>query len=349
MKIWIDLDNSPHVPFFIPIRRELEKQGHSVFLTTRDCFQVCSLAEYHGLKHTTVGKHYGANRILKILGTMWRGIQLAWIIRNRRFDFSLSHGSRSLIIASALLKIPTMVLFDYEHAKMLPFIKPTLGMAPEVIKSSGIEKRFKEGLRWYEGLKEDVYVESFKPDLSILKKLGLKNGDLIATIRPPATEAHYHNPEAEKIFVEVVEFLGEKPNLRMVILPRNEKTQREMIFKTWPKLCSEHRIIVPTDPIAGLDLIWNSDFVVSGGGTMNREAAALCVPVYSIFKGKIGAVDRYLADKGRLTFIESVEEVRKKIKPICREKKAEFDFKGRLALRQIVGGIQEWAKKNRLE
>ena len=47
---------------------------------------------------------------------------------------------------------------------------------------------------------------------------------------------------------------------------------------------------------------------------MNREAAALGVPVYSIFRGKIGAVDRYLADQGRMTLIESVEDVRAKIK-----------------------------------
>jgi predicted glycosyltransferase len=44
-----------------------------------------------------------------------------------------------------------------------------------------------------------------------------------------------------------------------------------------------------------LNLIWYSDLVISGGGTMNREAAALGVPVYSIFLGKSGAVDRYLS------------------------------------------------------
>jgi uncharacterized protein len=344
MKIWIDLDNSPHVPFFIPIMRKLEKNGHSVFLTARDCFQVCSIAKYHCLKHTTVGKHYGANKILKILGTIWRGAQLAWTIRSNRPDLSLSHGSRSLIIASALLKIPTVVLFDYEHAKMLPFIKPALGMAPEVIKGSDIEKHFKDRMRWYEGLKEDVYAASFKPDPSMLAKLGLNKENLIATIRPPANEAHYHNPESEKIFIEVVEFLSSVPNLRMVILPRNEKAQREMILNSWPKLCQEHKIIVPSDAVDGLNLIWNSDLVVSGGGTMNREAAALGVPVYSIFRGKIGAVDRYLANKGRLTFIESVEDVRKKIAPIRRDKEQASDFGDKAALRQIVDSIEEWAE-----
>ena len=91
-------------------------------------------------------------------------------------------------------------------------------------------RSFERGLCGYRGLKEDVYVASFKPDPSFLKTLDLNEEDILATIRPPATEAHYHNPESEKLFYEVVEFLGSIPDLRMVILPRNEKTQREMII-----------------------------------------------------------------------------------------------------------------------
>lgn len=63
----------------------------------------------------------------------------------------------------------------------------------------------------------------------------------------------------------------------------------------------------------GLNLIWYSDLVISGGGTMNREAAALGVPVYSIFRGKIGAVDHYLAEHGRLVLLERVEDIETKI------------------------------------
>lgn len=341
-KIWIDLDNSPHVPFFIPIVKELEKKGHSVFLTTRDCFQVCSLADYHHLKHKRIGKHYGANRVLKVVGTIWRSLQLAPIILKERPDLSLSHGSRSLIMVSSLLRIPTVLLFDYEHSTSLPFLRPVIGIAPEVINNPELTKNFQRGLRGYQGLKEDVYVSSFRPDTSVLKVLDLSANDIIATIRPPATEAHYHNPESERLFVEVVEFLGSTPNLRMVILPRNEKTQREFVHKTWPQWCQEKKIIVPEQALNGLDLIWHSDLVVSGGGTMNREAAALGVPVYSIFRGKIGAVDKYLADKGRLTLIKSPEEVRLKIRPVRRNKGGDVaDLGERIALKNIMTAIEE--------
>ena len=32
-KVWIDIDNSPHVPFFLPIIKELENRGAEVVLT----------------------------------------------------------------------------------------------------------------------------------------------------------------------------------------------------------------------------------------------------------------------------------------------------------------------------
>ena len=340
-KIWIDLDNSPHVPFFIPIMKELENKGHSVLLTSRDCFQVCNLADYYHLNHYKIGKHYGANKLIKIIGTMWRSLQLTFKVRKEKPSLSLSHGSRSLILASSLLRIPTILLFDYEHSERLPFIRPILGIAPEAIKDHKVEKDFKLGVRRYKGLKEDVYVPSFNPEPAFRHKLGLCDENIVATIRPPATEAHYHNPESEKLFFAVVEFLGNYPNVRMVILPRNEKTQRKMVLSTWPKWCDQKKIIIPDKVVNGLDLIWNSDFVVSGGGTMNREAAALGVPVYSIFRGKIGAVDRYLADNGRLTLIHTVDDVKSKIRPIRRFKGNKTALGGRTAFSQIVAAVEE--------
>ena len=42
-KIWIDLENSPHVLFFRPIIEELEKLGLPIFVTARDCAQTREL------------------------------------------------------------------------------------------------------------------------------------------------------------------------------------------------------------------------------------------------------------------------------------------------------------------
>src|ERR1035438_5689687 len=67
-KVWIDLENSPHVPFFDPIIAELEKRGCEVVLTARDCFQVCELADMAGFHYKKIGHHYGKHRIAKVAG-----------------------------------------------------------------------------------------------------------------------------------------------------------------------------------------------------------------------------------------------------------------------------------------
>jgi hypothetical protein len=105
---------------------------------------------------------------------------------------------------------------------------------------------------------------------------------------------------------------------RILLLPRNKRQDAEL-RSAWTASLASGKILIPDHVEDGLNLIWNSDLVISGGGTMNREAAAMGVPVYSIFRGKIGAVDRYLADQGRMVLLETVEDVRSKIKATRRE------------------------------
>src|SRR5260370_13639411 len=98
--IWIDLDNSPHVPFFRPIIQQLETRGYHVLLTARDCFQVCGLAEQLHLDCKPVGRHYGKHRVMKCLGLGIRTLQLLPLARRARPALAVSHGSRSQLVAA---------------------------------------------------------------------------------------------------------------------------------------------------------------------------------------------------------------------------------------------------------
>jgi len=337
-KIWIDLDNSPHVPFFKPILDDLHKRGYDTLVTARDCFQVCGLADLIHLKYQKIGRHYGKNVLMKVAGLLIRALQLMPMIMKEKPDLAVSHGSRSQVLIASLLNIPTVVIADYEFTQTVA--KPTYVIVPEMIPDGDV-KGFTESFFKYPGIKEDVYVPDFKPDPSIFEELGISESELIVTIRPPATEAHYHNPESELLFEATINFLGKQDNTRLVILPRNEKKQTAWVKSNWPEWCATRKIIFPEHVVDGLNLIWHSDLVISGGGTMNREAAALGVPVYSIFRGKIGAVDRYLSDNGRLTLLETIEDVQKKILLNKRHRSDQLDHSDRTALGKIVDHIEK--------
>ena len=341
-RIWIDIDNSPHVPFFVPIVEELRKYGHDVILTARDAYQVRELLDLYRLPCKVVGKHYGKNRAAKILGTCMRAGQLIPRLFNKKIDLAVSHGSRAQMMCGFALGIPTLLILDYEYIAMLGFIRPDWIFVPQMIPDSKELKPKRQVLR-YPGLKEDVYVPRLQPDPSVGNQLGFGEDDIVVTVRPPATEAHYHNPEAEVLLDAALNFLTRTPEVRVMLLPRNEDQARPL-RAAWGKWITNHKIVIPEHAVDGINLIWFSDLVVSGGGTMNREAAALGVPVYSIFRGKIGAVDRHLQQEGRLILIESVEDIPKKIVLKRRQKNEQKICGDRPALQAIVDGIRDITK-----
>ena len=336
-RIWIDLDNSPHVLFFRPIIDELKKRNYDVFVTARDAYQVRELLEFYGLPAKLVGRHHGKHKILKALGTCWRGIGLAAIARKEKLDLAITHGSRGCLLACALLRIPDVMLFDYEFVAKVPTIQPTWLMAPGVVAERFTGNR--ERMVQYPGIKEDVYLSRFVPDYELKQRLGVSADDLLITVRPPAIEAHYHNPESEPLLTASIQKFAGDPKVKILLLPRNKRQEAEL-RSAWGAEIARRQILIPEHVEDGLNLIWNSDLVISGGGTMNREAAALGVPVYSIFRGKIGAVDRYLAEQGRLVLLETVDDVRTKIKAVRREPRAERrDEQNSPALETIVRNI----------
>ena len=341
MKIWIDLDNSPHVPLFLPIIEELERRNFRVFLTARDSYQVCELLRLHELSCKVVGRHYGKKWILKVAGTVFRAVQLVPLALSERPDLVVSHGSRAQTMVASLFGIPKVLMFDYEFSNATRFLNPEWVFVPDMIPADRVGQKPDHVLR-YPGLKEDVYVPRFKPDPNLKAQLGLREDELIVTVRPPATEAHYHNPQSEQFLTETLRYLLEQSDARVLLLPRNQN-QARAIRSYWAKAIDEHRIIIPESAVDGLNLIWNSDLVISGGGTMNREAAALGVPVFSIFRGHLGAVDRYLAKTGRLTLIEKVEDIRTKIVLQRRKPALWGSTKQSAVLECIVNGINSIA------
>lgn len=310
-KIWIDIDNSPHVPFFIPIIERLRKRGHKVLLTARDSYQVCELLEFHHLDCKVVGTHWGKNRFLKTIGTLGRAARLVPLAYREKPDLAVSLVSRAQLLACRALGIPMAVTFDYEFVVKLQFLQPDWILVPDVMPEAGAGVA-KKGVLRFPGLKEDVYVPSFQPDTCLRKQMGVAESDLLVTVRPPATEAHYHNPESDRLMEAALKFLVRQEGVRVALLPRNQR-QSSLLQKQWAPDIATGKIFIPAHVMNGLNLIWNSDFVISGGGTMNREAAALQVPVYSIFRGRIGAVDRFLADSGRLALLERMEDINSKI------------------------------------
>jgi uncharacterized protein len=314
MHIWIDLTNSPHVLVMRPVIERLNASGHEVRVTARDFAQTIELCERFGIAHTAIGHHRGERRLAKAAGLASRSAALVGFARAEaragaagRFDIALGHGSNDVSVAAAILRIPSSTMFDYEWATVQHNVNCRLARAvvvPAAIPPSRLHRYGAKGkVRAYEGLKEEYYLADFEPDRKVLQALGLDRTRPIVVVRPPPEVSLYHRFEND-LFAEVLERLraaAAADGVQPVVLPRVASQRVE--------LAGVPGFIVPEHAIDAQSLIAHSDLVISAGGTMNREAVALGVPVYTTFEGRLGAVDEHLIADGRLRKLTGIDEL----------------------------------------
>ncbi len=301
MKVWVDLTNSPHVLVLAPIIARLEQQGHEVQVTARDFAQTLELCERLGIGYYAIGQHRGAALSDKARGLADRSWQLLRFASRRGFDLAIGHGSNDISVAARLLRIPCSTMFDYEWATVQHNVNCRLAQAVVVPDVIPVQRLARYGaahkLRRYAGLKEEYYLYDFEPDPAVLGELGLNPSEPIAVVRTPPAVSLYHRFEND-LFGQVLQRLR---GAQTVVLPRTQ-AQRDALDQAGGFLVPEHAIDAQS-------LIAYADLVVSAGGTMNREAVALGTPVFTVFEGRLGAVDERLIEEGRLRKLERADQV----------------------------------------
>jgi predicted glycosyltransferase len=314
MRVWIDLTNSPHVLVMRPVIELLRADGHEVRVTARDFAQTLALCERFGIEHTAIGHHRGERLGAKALGLGSRSAALVRWARadaraagGRGFDIALGHGSNDVSVAAALLRVPSSTMFDYEWATVQHNVNCRLARTVVVPQAIPPERLYRYGARGkiaaYEGLKEEYYLADFEPDEAVLRELSLDATRPIVVVRTPPEVSLYHRFEND-LFASVLERLREaaaREGVQPVVLPRVASQRAE--------LRDVPGFVVPERAIDAQSLIAYADLVISAGGTMNREAVALGVPVYTTFEGRPGAVDERLIGEGRMRRLSAAEDL----------------------------------------
>lgn len=308
MRLWIDLANSPHVPFFKALTKRFVADGHEIEFTAREFAETVPLAQAAGFAPAIVGAHAGRDVSKKAGGFVSRAWALAAWARRRDFDLAISHNSYSQILAARLMGLKSVTMMDYEYQ---PANHVAFRIASRVIVPASFPAKLLRRygarvgkLRRYQGTKEDVYLADFQADPSFgarLCDLGVKPDNVLVLMRPPAHDALYHRFQ-NTLFDEALAMLQGQENVQVVLLPRNE-AQRAAYS-------GRERVIVPAAPLDGANLIAASDLVISAGGTINREAAALGVPAASIYTGRWAAVDEELVREGRMQRIANASDLK---------------------------------------
>jgi uncharacterized protein len=287
-----------HVLVLRPIIQRLEAEGHEVEVTARDYAQTLALLDLHGMPHTAIGQHGGASRLRKAYRLGARSAQMLAFGRGRDFDLAIAHGSNDLALAAKALGIPEANLHDYEYAVTQHRIGCRLArrvMFPDAVPLERLRRFGVTAEKYfpYPGLKEEYYLYDFEPDPEVLRGLAVDETRVVVIVRPPPDVSLYHR-KSNPLFPKVLDRLGRDGDVHAVVLPR---TGAQRAFIEGLRLPS---VIVPPGAVEAQSLVALADLVVSAGGTMNREAAALGTPVYTTYGGRLGGVDEALIRSGRL-------------------------------------------------
>src|SRR6266511_3456276 len=275
MKVWIDMTASAHVLVFRPLIEILRGRGDEVEITAREYAQTLQLLELHGLEAEVIGRHGGRSRVAKGRAMFSRLRALRRFAKDRGFDLALAHGSHELTMTARRLGIPSSTTFDYEWAWLqhqLGCRAATKVVVPDAIPPERLEPYGVEDgkLLQYEGLKEEYYLADFEPDPALVAQWQLDPTRVLVVLRPPPDVSLYHR-HSNPLFPQTLEFLGGRDDVHAVVIPRTDE-QREYVRRL--ELPS---VIVP-----------------------EREAAALRVPVYTTYGGRLGGVDESLIREERL-------------------------------------------------
>jgi uncharacterized protein len=316
MRVWVDFTNTAHVLVLRPLVERLQEAGHEVELTARPLSHTVELLDDWDHPYTVLGEYGGASRMAKAGAAARRAPAMVRFGRGKRFDAALAHGSTDLPIACRVLRIPNTTMFDYEWAVLQHHLNCRLAnrvCIPDAIPAERVARYGARGRKLvrYPGLKEEYYMSGFRPDRSLLAELGIGEAadEVLCVVRTAPSYALYLGGSENPLLPRLLKRLGEADGVRTVVLTRNAEQA------TAVRELGYDRLVVPPRAVDGRSLVALADVLVSAGGTMNREAAFLGTPVWSMFEGRLGAIDEKLAADGKLNLLSQPEDVVLEKKP----------------------------------
>jgi predicted glycosyltransferase len=303
---WVDLVSPSHPFFFRALVDGLDPLSMTV--TVRKKTETVPLAQEVGFDAEIVGRDFD-NPMIRKLGIPLRAAQLA--LQAPEADVALCSRNAMCILASKARGIPSIHFTDNDITAHVDGLRAeklynrlealaTHNVVPEAFDTWELKRwgASSKSIHTYDGLKEHVYVANFEPTSGFTDQLPF---DEYVVVRPEAMTAAYVNVNQSivpRLLTEVVD-----RGFNVVYLPRSRGDDE------FADAFSADRVYTPSNALNGLDLAWHAECVLTGSGTMAREAACMETPAVSFFPNSLLSVDKQLVDEGKVLHSRDVPEI----------------------------------------
>jgi predicted glycosyltransferase len=303
-KIWIDIVAPSDVHFFhalLPIFRE-----KYLYISVRDKLENIELAKKYNIKYKKIGVDH-PNKYIKYFHIAERTARLYYKIPSFDLSFSFQNMMCSLVTK---LRGKTSIMFDDNDFRVFNVNSKAMKLSiafqkladfyiiPYACKDSFEKIISNDKIYYYDGYKEDVYISSYIPDRHFNNYLPFND---YIVLRPEALDAIY--VKCDSIVPDLIELFSNE-NINIILLPRFDKKLFLSKYKNYKN------IFIPEHAINGLDLCYYSSAVLTGSGTLAREAACMGKLAVSFFPhDNLLSVDNQLVNEGKVFYSRNPKEL----------------------------------------
>lgn len=294
MKILVDINHPAHVHFFRNFIEYAKKSGHEVFVTASDKdIALKLLSEYKITFHRLPS--YGKNIFIKIFNIFRINVFMFLYTLRIKPDVMMGIASFRVAHAAWLTGAKSYIFDDTEHSTFeILMYKP---FATKIFTPSCFTKDLGPKQIFYPGYHELSYLhpEVFKPDISVLHEIGLKENEPYFILRFVSWNAGHD------IGQKGLSNSGKKKIVETLL-----KYGKVLITSEYPLESYFEPYRISISPAKIHHLLFYSSMYIGEGGTMASEAALLGIPSVYINTLRMGYLEE-LEKKYELLHIYSDE------------------------------------------
>ncbi len=317
MRIMIDILHPAHVHFFRNFIKEMKKRGHKILVTARKKDVALDLLKLYGIEHKVLSE-LKPGRLNMILELIKRNIRFIRLAREFKPDITIGLMGATIATTNPLLKSKCIVCWDTEHSKFSNFIVYLL--ADVVINPDCYEEKvFKmHGKKVnYPGYHELMYLhpKRFKPNPSILKKIGLKKQGYFI-VRFVSWNASHDSKD--KGFSDRLKFIKELENYGKVLITSENELPKEL---------EKYKINIPANKLH--DLLAFAKLYIGESATVASESACLGVPAIFLSTSKRGYTNEQERKYGLVFNFSNQDKAMEKALELLKQKNLKKEFQKR--------------------
>jgi predicted glycosyltransferase len=303
-RIWIDIEEPKTGIMFKSLIERFYQNNYEILLTARDYDSTFQILDEFGFEYYKVGHHGGENLEDKLKSYIERVGDLYQHVVKFNPDYFVTFSSVEGVRISYGLNIPSVGYND--EPRNVPVCKLIFPFLDKIIVPRCVPKKWylqlhadPDKLISYNGIDEIAWLSKYNPNPTVLDRFDLKKGEYVLLRTEPSFASYFIDKldPAQSIINDFLpDLIKQFPNLKYIIIARTEK--QELFFKQKLKHYKTRNVILTRFMPDMVDLCFYASLVISGGGTIVREASLLGVPSIEFFPGETAPQEHFLMGNG---------------------------------------------------